>query len=143
MDQNTSVNKFLGVGWSFPPTFSKAAGTVTTSVGTEEIEQSLEILLTTSLGERVMLPEYGSNMEDLLFEPVDTSLQTLMIDRIQTAILFYEPRIEIDKIELQTDQILEGVILLILDYKIRASNSRFNFVFPFYRNEGSEAISIR
>lgn len=139
MESNLSSRKFLGEGWSFPPNFSKASGTVNTSTGVEDIEQSLSILLSTSLGERVMLPEYGSNMEDLLFEPVDTSLQTLIVDRIQTAILYFEPRIEVERMELQTDEVLEGVIRLVIDYKVRVSNSRFNFVYPFYKNEGSGA----
>ncbi len=106
----------------------------------EDIQRSLEILLSTSLGERVMLPAYGCNLRDLLFEPIDTGLQTLLFDRIKTAILYYEPRIEAEDILLQTDRVTEGVILIEVVYRVRATNSRFNYVFPYYKNEGSEII---
>ena len=104
----------------------------------EDVARSLEILVSTGLGERVMLPEYGCDLTDLLFEPVDTGLQTLLFDRIRTAILYYEPRIEVEDILLQTDRLTEGVVLIEIIYRIRATNSRYNFVFPFYKNEGSE-----
>ena len=138
MDTKLTSRKYIGEGWSFPPTFSKAAGTVMTSTGVDEIQESLSILLSTRLGERVMHPDYGSSMDDLLFEPVDTSLQTLIVDRIEKAILYFEPRIELNNVELLTDQITEGILLLEVEYTIRATNSRFNFVYPFYKNEGSE-----
>lgn len=138
MPEQPLTHDFLGTGWSFPPTFLPAAGTVTLTSGEEDIQQSLQILLSTTLGERVMLPDYGCNLEELLFEPIDTGLQTLIYDRIRTAILYYEPRIGVDNIELLTDRITEGVLLIEISYHVRASNSRFNYVFPFYKNEGSE-----
>ena len=130
--------RFIGVGWGFPPTFEKVQKTVILTEGAEDIQKSLEILLSTGLGERVMLPGYGSNLKDLLFEPIDTSLQTLLFDRIETAILFYEPRIEIEEILLHTDRVIEGIIIIEIVYRIRVNNSRFNFVFPFYKNEGAD-----
>jgi hypothetical protein len=126
---------FLGTGWSFPPTFSKGAHTVATTSGEEDIRRSLEILLSTARGERVMLPEYGCNLEELLFEPINTGLQTLLFERIRTAILYYEPRIETEAIELNTDRVTEGVVLIEIAYRIRTTNSRYNFVYPFYKNE--------
>ena len=108
------------------------------TTGQEDIDRSLEILLSTALGERVMLPEYGSNMEDLLFEPIDTGLQTLIFDRINTAILYYEPRIEVEDIILDADRATEGMLIITIAYRIRATNSRFNFVYPFYLTEGTQ-----
>jgi len=138
MDNLTSSAGFLGRGWGFPPTFIAAARGVSMTEAEEDVVRSLEILVTTGLGERVMLPEYGCDLTDLLFEPVDTGLQTLLFDRIRTAILYYEPRIEVEDILLQTDRLTEGVVLIEIIYRIRATNSRYNFVFPFYKNEGSE-----
>lgn len=135
---DSKVPNFLGTGWSFPPTFVRAARTVEMTSGEEDIQRSLRVLLATALGERVMLPDYGSNLEDLLFEPIDTGLQTLLFDRIRTAILTYEARIEVTEISLQTDQVTEGILLIEVAYRVRATNSRFNFVFPFYRTEGSQ-----
>ena len=131
-------NDFLGKGWSFPPTFDRNALGVAISEKEEDIKQSLQILLSTRVGERVMQPKYGCNLDELLFESLDTSTQTLVIDKIQTAILYFEPRIDVTKIELNTDNILEGIILIELEYIVRATNSRFNFVYPYYRNEGTE-----
>ena len=131
-------NNFLGRGWSFPPTFSKQLKEVEMTEKIKDIESSLHVLLTTSIGERVMQPRYGCNMEDLLFESLDTATKTIIIDRIKTAILFFEPRIDAKKIELVTANELEGEILVNIEYIIPSTNSRYNFVFPFYRKEGTE-----
>jgi phage baseplate assembly protein W len=138
MEDRKPATNFLGTGWSFPPTFRKASRGVRMTTGQEDIDRSLEILLSTALGERVMLPNYGSNMEELLFEPIDTGLQTLIFDRINTAILYYEPRIEVEDILLDTERVNEGVLIITVAYRVRATNSRFNFVYPFYLTEGSQ-----
>lgn len=132
------LDNFLGRGWSFPPTFNLQSKEVQMTEKVEDIEKSLHILLTTSLGERIMQPRYGCDMNDLLFESLDTGTKTIIIDRIQTAILFFEPRIKATKIELNTQNELEGEILVEIEYIIPSTNSRYNFVFPFYRKEGTE-----
>lgn len=131
-------NNFLGKGWSFPPTFNKQLKEVQMTEKVDDIEKSLQILLTTTLGERLMQPRYGCNMEDLLFESLDTTTKTIIIDRIKTAILFFEPRIDAKKIDLDTSNELEGEVTVRIEYVVPATNSRFNFVFPFYRKEGTE-----
>ena len=131
-------NNFLGRGWSFPPTFSMQSKEVQLTDKVEDIEKSLQILLTTSIGERLMQPRYGCNMEDLLFESLDTATKTIITDRIKTAILFFEPRIEAKKIELNTQNELEGEITVEIEDILPSTNSRYNFVFPFYRKEGTE-----
>jgi uncharacterized protein len=123
-------NDFLGKGWSFPPTFNTVTNTVNMEEKEVDIEQSLHILLTTAVGERVMQPKYGCNMDTLVFEPLNTS--------VKTAILFFEPRIDAKKISLNTQNALEGEVLVEIEYVVRATNSRFNFVFPYYINEGTE-----
>jgi uncharacterized protein len=132
---------FLGRGWSFPPVFNKNTRQVEMLEGETDIHSSLDILLSTMLGERVMQPRYGCDMKDLLFESVNTSLKALMMDRVKTALLFFEPRIETEKIDILTDNSLEGLIQVQIDYRIRSTNSRMNYVFPFYRNEGTEIKS--
>jgi phage baseplate assembly protein W len=131
-------NNFLGRGWSFPPTFNLQLKDVEMTEKVEDIEKSLHILLTTTIGERIMQPRYGCNMEDMLFESLDTATKTIIIDRIKTAILFFEPRIDAKKILLNTQNELEGEILIEIEYVIPSTNSRYNFVFPFYRKEGTE-----
>lgn len=135
---NAGKADFLGKGWSFPPNFDPDTQTVDMTEKNDDIRRSLQILLTTTVGERVMQPKYGCNMEDLLFESLDTTTKTLVKDRIKTAILYFEPRIDVTRIELNTQNELEGELLIEVDYVVRATNSRFNFVFPFYKTEGTE-----
>ena len=131
-------NDFLGKGWSFPPSFNAQSKTVEITEKEIDINRSLQILLTTTVGERVMEPKYGCNMEELLFEPLNTSTKTIIIDKIKTAILYFEPRIDAKSIFLNTQNELEGEVLVEIEYEVRATNSRFNFVFPYYKKEGSE-----
>lgn len=138
MEKQDRDNNFLGIGWSFPPSFLPNLGGVVTTSGQEDIQASLEILLSTALGERVMLPNYGSQMDDLVFAPLDTGTQTLIIDRIRNAILYHESRISVEEIVLAADQLLEGLLLVEIAYRVRATNSRYNFVYPYYLTEGTE-----
>lgn len=135
------MSSFLGTGWAFPPSFDKTAKKVAMSSDEEDIKQSLEILLSTALGERVMRPEYGCAMDELLFEPLTTTLKTYMRELVRTAILRFEPRIEPLEVQLDDSGELEGRVLLTVDFRIRATNSRANLVFPFYKNEASGATA--
>lgn len=135
MKERTS---FLGTGWGFPPSFEAQRGGVVMASDEEDIEQSLKILLSTRLGERIMLPDYGCNLEDLLFSPMDLTLKTFVRDQIQTAILYHEPRIDPIKVDFSESNDLEGELLILVEYIIRATNSRKNMVFPFYKGEGTE-----
>lgn len=138
MEKEFTSNDFLGVGWSFPPAFNVQLQAVETTAKVEDIEKSLHILLTTTTGERVMLPKYGCNMDTLLFEPLNTTNSTIMIDKIKTAILFFEPRIDVKEVSLNRGNELEGEVLILIDYIVRATNSRYNYVFPYYTKEATE-----
>jgi phage baseplate assembly protein W len=127
---------FLGTGWSFPP---RIAGGQTNVVDNElDIKQSIEILLNTLPGERIMLPKYGCDLTDLIFESLSDTLITYIKDIIETAILYYEPRIEVKQIDISQEFILEGRIDIGIDFIVRATNTRLNYVYPFYIKEGSE-----
>lgn len=128
---------FLGRGWSFPPTFDPTTRQVKLLDGEADIQSSLYVLLSTLPGERVMQPTFGCDLTPLLFQPLDTTLRTYLQDKIRTAILYHEPRIDVVRVEL-TPNALEGLLLIELDYTVRATNSRHNVVVPYYRSEGSE-----
>ena len=131
-------DSFLGTGWSFPPTFNQATDSVDMTSDEQDVQISLQILLATRKGERVMQPDYGCNLDEMVFEPMTTSFKTYIRETIKTAILFYEPRIELNSIKIDSSRETEGVILIIIDYTIRTTNSRFNFVYPYYKKEGTE-----
>ena len=129
---------FLGRGWSFPPTFNRNLSGVEMLEQEADIASSLEVLLTTLRGERVMLPQYGCNLDELVFESLDTRMKTLMADKVESAILYHEPRIELENVRLDDTRELEGVVLIEVIYRVKATNSRFNFVFPYYKLEGTD-----
>lgn len=135
-------NDFLGKGWRFPPAFDPALQSVEMTEKVADIEGSLKVLLTTRVGERVMQPKYGCDMDDLLFESLSTTAITLIKDRIATAILYFEPRIDVENISISEENLLEGTVIVAIDYIVRATNSRFNFVFPYFRVEGTELLFL-
>jgi len=145
------INKdFLGRGWSFPPEFNKTTESeeantlmqtkneVAMTTDSDDINNSLIVLLSTRLGERVMFPEYGCDLQEMLFKPLTLTLITQMKGVIERAILYHEPRINILSIEIDTKNELEGKVLIEIDYEIRNTNTRSNLVFPFYKGEATE-----
>lgn len=128
---------YLGRGWSFPPTFIKGNQQVELVAEETDIEQSLHLLLATRPGERIMQPDYGCNLDVLLFEPLTTTLITYVKDIINTAVVFHEPRINVNSIQIEPQPDQQGLLLLKVDYTIRTTNSRFNFVYPFYLEEAT------
>jgi phage baseplate assembly protein W len=128
---------FLGRGWSFPPQFDRQAKAVQMLEEETDIQSSLHILLSTRLGERVMQPTYGCNMDSLVFEAMNLTLLTYLKDLVENAILYHEPRIELDKVIIDTTNQNEGLLLIEIHYAVRSTNSRYNYVYPFYLNEGT------
>lgn len=128
-------NSFLGKGWSFPPVFDALNRQVETHSGEEDIKSSLRILLATRPGERVMQPLFGCNLDELVFENLDTTLMTEIKNKVEKSILYFEPRINLNSIDVIPQMELEGRILLDIHYIVKATNSRSNLVFPFYLSE--------
>ena len=133
---------YLGTGWGFPPTFDKDAQRVKLVSAEQDICESLRILLSTSLGERVMQPTYGCNLQELLFEPLSPTIASNIKELVRTAILYHEPRILLDNLDLEQTprEEMNGLINIIVDYTIISTNSRFNFVYPFYLQEGTKTL---
>ena len=130
--------KFLGRGWSFPPSFVQNPAVLEMLEEEADIASSLEILLSTAQGERIMQPFYGCNLDELLFETLDTRMKTLMADKVESAILYHEARITLESVKLDDSLELEGVVLIEVVYRVKSTNSRFNFVYPYYRLEGTD-----
>ena len=130
-------NSFLGRGWGFPVSFSENSATVGMVENEADIEQSLKILLSTMQRERVLLPDYGVDLKEMIFEPLSTSTATILTEKIVHAILFHEPRFILDGITYDQN-VNEGLIIIRIEYTIVATNTRTNVVFPFYFIEGTD-----
>ncbi|SDN27093.1 GPW/gp25 family protein [Pseudomonas jinjuensis] len=126
---------FIGSGWSFPPAFDKKAASVSMSSGIRDIEESLRIIFSTAFGERIMNPLFGCALDSSVFEVMNASRIAWLENLIRTAIIYHEARIDADQITVEPDQ-PAGRLLIAIGYKVRGSNSRFNFVYPYYLNEG-------
>ncbi len=132
-----SGRDFLGRGWSFPVRFRNSSRSVEMSEGEQDIRESLEILLSTLRGERVMQPDFGTNLHGSVFEPLRTSSAARMTDVIRRAILFHEPRVVMEDVSFRQDR-EQDVILVTIEYTITATNTRTNIVYPFYLQEGTD-----
>ncbi len=133
---------FLGTGWSFPPAFNKDTKTVEMVSEEEDIRQSLYLILSTYPGERITNLDFGCMMYYHLFDPTDGFFESTIKHHIRQAITYFEPRIKLKDIELDTSAILDGIVYINLVYTIRSINMRANAVFPFYKIEGNLVSNI-
>lgn len=130
-------SSFFGTGWSFPPSFAENGSEVHMVSGTQDIEQSLAILLATRRGERVMQEDFGCDLSEFLFAEISQGLIGRIRSFLAEAILHQEPRISLNDIDVSESGDREGLLLIKIDYTIRATNSRYNMVYPFYMNEAT------
>jgi phage baseplate assembly protein W len=133
----TEAQAFLGVGWGFPPRFGLKGGEVQMVSGHDDIEQSLRILLATSRGERVMAEDYGCDLHNVVFEEISDGLVNRLSALITDAILYHEPRVTLEGVEVAEDPREHGLLRISVAYTVRSTNSRYNMVFPFYLYEAS------
>ncbi len=134
-----SIDKsFLGKGWGFPPEFNSLTKEVKMVTEDEDIKESLNILFSTNPGERIMRPTYGCRLKTMVFETITLNIITEIKDIVDRAVLFFEPRISLNSVEVNIQKQYEGRVDIILDYTIRTTNSRSNMVYPFYFMEGTD-----
>ena len=138
MALNKTDRSFLGTGWAFPPEFNRHSQAVKMVSEDEDIRESLRILLATTPGERLMQPAYGCELKRLVFDNISLSSITEIKDAVERAVVFFEPRIILNNIEVDTDEVNDGLIRILVDYTIRMTNTRSNMVYPFYFQEGTD-----
>ena len=126
---------FLGAGWGFPPKVD-ASGEILLVEHEEDIRQSIRIILGTGLGERVMRPDFGAGLKEMVFEPVNTTTMAIVKRRVEEALITWEPRIDLEDVRVTTDQALRDRLLVDIEYRVRATNTHYNLVYPFYLSEG-------
>ena len=128
---------FLGRGWAFPIRLDQQ-GDIALAGGEDDIRQAILIILGTAPGERVMRPDFGAGLQALVFEPLNTATKALVKHRVEEALLVWEPRI--DSLEVNvTDERALGRLLIELRYRVRATNTFYNLVYPFYLLEGKQS----
>ena len=146
-----AMDSFLGTGWGFPPEFivqdaadgpSRPRGQVLLTRDEADIEASLRILFGTALGERFLQPTYGLDMRELMFDSISTTMKTYLEDRIKTTLLVFEARIDLLALRVNTAKQTEGVLLIEVEYAVRSTNTRYNLVYPFAVNDGSEVRGL-
>lgn len=130
---------FLGVGWGFPFALS-ATGEPAIAQYEESVRQSVWIILSTSKGERLMRPDFGCGIYDLVFEVNSASTAGKVAQAVQEALLLLEPRMNVLDIQVQPQSDGEGDILEItIEYEVQATNNVFNLVYPFYLDRSANA----
>jgi phage baseplate assembly protein W len=122
---------FVGRGLAWPMQVDHS-GSIRLSRGPDEIGSSLRMVLITAPGERLMRPEFGCRIHELVFEPVNANTLGRMTLAVREALARWEPRIEVEAVTVDPDLVVSGLVHISIDYRIRATNDRRNLVHPFY-----------
>jgi uncharacterized protein len=124
--------EFLGVGWRFPLQLDRAKGDIALSRYDQDVQEAIWIILSTAPGERVMRPDFGCGIHDYVFAPNNSHTAGLVRFHVEEALVRWEPRIELQEVLVQADPAIPSVLLISIDYQVRATDSRYNVVYPFY-----------
>jgi phage baseplate assembly protein W len=129
------MGDFIGTGWTFPVK-PDTTGRLTYSSGEDLIQQSVQLILETAPGERVMRPDFGCGIHELVFEANTTMLHSRIQQRVRDALLKWERRIDVLDVRVQAPDEEPTMLLIRIDYRVRANNSFYNLVYPFFLTEG-------
>jgi phage baseplate assembly protein W len=130
------AKEFLGAGWSFPVDPDRSTGELPLAAYEEDIRQAILIILQTNLGERLMRPDFGSGLRELVFEPLNTTTMSLVQHRVEQSLITWEPRIRVHEVRVSVDGALRNKLLVEISYEVRSTNTFYNLVYPFYLQEG-------
>jgi phage baseplate assembly protein W len=128
----TRPPSFLGRGWSFPVVAAAGPDDVAMAQDAEDIRQAILIILRTAKGERVMRPDFGCGLQRLVFQPMSAALKTLARKEVEEALIAWEPRIDVATVTVTEDARARGTLLIDIRYLVRATNTFYNLVYPFF-----------
>ena len=128
------MKDFLGRGWKFPVAVD-ASGRIALSEYEDDVREAIRIILMTSKGERVMQPDFGAGLYDFVFASMTATNLGRIQRAVEDALVKWEPRVQVTGVSVEPDQGELGKLLINIDYRVRATNTRFNLVFPFYLKE--------
>lgn len=103
----------------------------------EDVRQAILIILLTDNGERLMRPTFGAGLNSFMFEPINPTTMASLQARVEDALIDWEPRIDVIAISVTPAIEVSGTVLIDITYRVRATNSVGNLVYPFYLGEGS------
>ena len=122
---------FVGRGFSWPMEVDHT-GSIKLTDGAEDLDRSIRMVLLTAPGERLMRPDFGCRIWDLLFEPVTGNLLGLIAEAVREALAQWEPRIVVEDVKPEADPANQALVRIQITYRVRATNDRRNLVYPFY-----------
>jgi phage baseplate assembly protein W len=124
---------FLGTGWDFLKLVQlPAQGGVAPAREEESVRQAIWIILGTARGERVMRPDFGCGIHELVFSTGGSTLTGQVIREVREALVLWEPRIDVQDVRAAADPADPATLLVEIDYRVRTTNNQFNLVYPFY-----------
>ncbi len=129
---------FLGRGWAFPVSLD-GAGDVVTAADAEDVRQAVRLIIATRRGSRVMRPDFGAGLEQFVFAPLSVATLALIRHRVQEALVTWEPRIDVIDVRVVAQPAPPTHVDISVEYRIRATNTSYNLVYPFYLEEGTAA----
>ena len=129
------MNDFLGNGWAFPISVD-ARGRIALARQENDIEQAIRMILMTPKGQRVMRPNFGCGIHDLLFAPNDSATAGLAAHYVEDALRMWEPRIRVLEVTAERDPNAPECLLIEIRYEIKSTHDRRALVFPFYSIPG-------
>jgi uncharacterized protein len=130
-DPGQPDSSFIGRGFAWPMGVDHT-GRIALSEGVPDLDRSIELVLMTSPGERLMRPQFGCRIWDLLFEPVTGNLLGLIAEAVRDALAQWEPRVVVEEVRPEPDPDNHALIRIHIGYRVRATNDRRNLVYPFY-----------
>ncbi len=125
------MTELLGSGLSFPLTVDRRGG-IALATGEQDVDQAIEIILSTAPGERPMRPEFGCGVHDFVFDTIDASTVGRLETEVRSALDRWEPRISVEEVEFDLSRMGDGQLLINIGYRLRATNHKRNLVYPFY-----------
>jgi len=131
------AKNFLGRGWKFPILVDPTTGRIEISEYEQDVREAIWIILSTARGERVMRPDFGCGIHDLVFAPINAATIGEVDSNVREALINFEPRIEIINLDVSDQEAHNGKLLISIDYRVRTTNNEFNLVYPFYFTEGT------
>jgi phage baseplate assembly protein W len=134
--RSSNQRDFLGVGWKFPLQVTPG-GQIARARYEQRIEESIYLILSTSKGERMMLPDFGCGIHDLVFAPNNSTTIAVVVQTVREALIAFEPRIDVLDINAESAPEEPNLLLIRINYRVRANNARGNLVYPFYIRESA------